>query len=187
MVQVESADMHLPPMVPSNEATKAQLKLAQRQGDAYGKALEAMGKESEAHIQRAGDFEIALVAEKAEGMYHLRDGQLHWMEPQDDNVHFEVAVRDAADGRFIPGLRVLLRVDTSTGQRVGIGEIPFVWHPWLFHYGQNWRVPGEGDYRVWVRVEPPTYMRHDRENGRRYASAAEAEFTLHITPGQKRG
>src|SRR3954453_18109652 len=143
------ATQQLPPMLPSNEATKTQLKLATRQGDAYAKALEAMDKESGAQRQRVGDYEIAVVAEQAEGMYHLRDGQLHWLEPQDANAHFEVAGRDAADGRFHPGLRVLLRVDTADGQHIGIGEIPFVWHPWLFHYGQNWRVPAEGDYHLW--------------------------------------
>jgi uncharacterized protein involved in high-affinity Fe2+ transport len=183
--QVTTDTQQLPPMVPSDEATKAQLRLAQRQGDAYAKAVEAMDKESGVQLQRAGDYEIGLVAEKAEGMYHPRDAQLHWIEPQDDNVHFEVVVRDAADGRFVPNLRVLIRVDTADGQHIGIGEVPFVWHPWLFHYGANWRVPGEGDYRVWVRVEPPTFMRHDRENGRRYIEPAEADFTIHITPGQK--
>jgi uncharacterized protein involved in high-affinity Fe2+ transport len=175
-----------PPMQPSNEATAEQLKLAKAQGDAYAKALQAMDKESGAQTQRAGDYEIAVVAERAEGMYHAGDGQLRWMEPEHDNVHFEVAVRDAADGRFIPGLHVRIHVDKVGGDHVGEGELPFIWHPWLFHYGQNWWVPGDGDYRVRVHVAPPTWHRHDKQNGNRYSQPADADFTVTVKTGQKR-
>ena len=37
-----------------------------------------------------------------------------------------------------------------------------------------------------VRIEAPTFMRHDHENGKRYAEAVEVEFTRKITPGQKK-
>jgi uncharacterized protein involved in high-affinity Fe2+ transport len=181
-----SSAKRVPPTKPSDEATAAQLKLAKAQGDAYAKALAAMDKESGAQTQRAGDYEIAVVAERAEGMYHASGGQLQWMEPEHDNVHFEVAVRDAADGRFIPGLTVRIHVDKTDGGHVGAGELPFIWHPWLYHYGQNWWVPGEGDYRVQVRVEPPTWHRHDKTNGLRYQEPVQVEFTVNVQPGQKR-
>jgi hypothetical protein len=61
-----------------------------------------------------------------------------------------------------------------------------LWHPWIYHYGRNWEVPGEGDYTVHVRIEAPTFMRHDHENGKRYAKPVEVAFTRHIAPGQKR-
>jgi uncharacterized protein involved in high-affinity Fe2+ transport len=174
-----------PPLVKSEEATPAQLKLGQRQGETYGKALQAMDKESGADIQRAGDYEIAFVAEKAEGMWYQRDGQMHWMEPGAHNIHFEVAVRDAADGRFLPGLTVTISVWSEGGERIGVGELPFVWHPWLFHYGQNWRIPGDGKYRIQVRVDPPTFHRHDKQNGNRYSQPAQVEFVRELSTGQK--
>ena len=180
-----TAAKRVPPIQPSDESTAAQLKLAKAQGHAYARALQAMHKESGAQIQRAGDYEIAVVAERAEGMYHASNGQLHWMEPEHENVHVEVAVRDAADGRFVPGLTVRIHVDQADGGHVGAGELPFIWHPWLYHYGQNWWVPGAGDYRVQVRVEPPIWRRHDKVNGLRYQEPVEVEFTVHVKPGQK--
>jgi len=73
------------------------------------------------------------------------------------------------------------------GNEVGTHVQPFLWHPWLYHYGRNWTVPEEGEYRVRVRVEPPTFMRHDHENGRRYLEPVEVEFEgVPVEPGRKR-
>lgn len=120
-------------------------------------------------------------------MYHLEGpGNLVWQEPSSENAHIEVAVRDAADGRFVPGLTISVTVTQSDGNTVGTHEQPFIWHPWLYHYGLNWEVPGEGDYKIHVRIDPPGFMRHDHENGKRYAEAVEVEFDRHIKPGQKR-
>lgn len=174
-----------PPMKSSEESTKAQLALAKKQGDAYGEALEAMDEESGATKQRAGDYEIAVVIEKAEGMWMPKDGDLVWQEPTVENAHVEVAVRDAADGRFIPGLSVTVTLHAPDGSEVGTHEQPFIWHPWIYHYGRNWTVPGEGDYKVHVHVAPPTYMRHDHENGRRYVKPVDADFTISVKPDQK--
>ena len=38
---------------------------------------------------------------------------------------------------------------------------------------------------VRVKIDPPTFMRHDHENGKRFAETAEVEFNRHIKPGQK--
>lgn len=174
-----------PPMKKSEESTKEQLAVAKKQGVAYGEALEAMDKESGAKVQRAGDYEIAVVIEEAEGMWVPKNGSLEWEEPTDENCHVEVAVRDAADGRFIPALSVTVTLTAPDGSEVGTHEQPFLWHPWIYHYGRNWTVPGEGDYKVHVRVEPPTFSRHDHENGRRYTEPVEADFTVSVEPDQK--
>jgi hypothetical protein len=53
--------------------------------------------------QRAGNYLVAFVQENAEGMYELEDGRLVWREaPEEANAHLEIAVVDAADGRFVP-------------------------------------------------------------------------------------
>lgn len=180
----QSAPM-MPPMKASEESTEEQLDLAHKQGAAYAAALQAMNEESGAQTKRADEYEIGVVVEDAEGMWHLEGGALRWMTPTEENAHVEVAVRDAADGRFIPGLTVRVTITTADGQPVASHEQPFLWHRWLYHYGLNWRVPGEGDYQINVRIEPPTFGRHDHENGKRFADPVEVKFTRHIKPGQK--
>ena len=175
-----------PPMKPSEESTMAQLALATVQGAAYAAALAAMDEESGAKTKRAGDYEVIVVIEEAEGMW-MPDaaGKLVWQEPTEENAHVEVAVRDAADGRFIPALDVTVTLTAPDGSTVGTHQQPFIWHPWLDHYGRNWTVPGPGDYGVHVRIAAPTFMRHDHENGNRYAEDIEVDFTVSVEPDQK--
>lgn len=172
-------------MQKSEESTEQQMELARKQGEAYADALEAMNKESGADIKRAGEYEVAIVVEKAEGLYELKGEELVWQKPKSENAHIEVAVRDAADGRFIPELTVMVTVTDANGKEVGRHQQPFLWHPWIYHYGRNWEVPGEGEYQIHVRIEPPTFMRHDPKNGKRFAEAVEVSFNRHIKPGQK--
>ena len=71
-------------------------------------------------------------------------------------------------------------------KQIGSHEQPFLWHPWLYHYGRNWHVPGDGNYKLAVQVEPPTFMRHDKKNGKRYAEPVEVIFPkVKIETGQK--
>jgi hypothetical protein len=178
----------LPPMKPSDEASRFQLGLARAQGTTFAAALKHMAA-FVAHDGREvqkGDYLVAYAVEEAEGMYHLRSGKLHWMRPKVDNAHVEVVVRDAADGRFIPGLKVFATLIDAKGRKVGTHEQPYIWHPWLYHYGRNWKVPGDGIYTLRVRFDPPTYHRHDRLNGRRFAKGAELEFkNVEIKTGRK--
>ncbi len=77
-------------------------------------------------------------------MYEWRDGELVWHEPQDENVHLEISVRDAGDGRFVPCVRVIATLIHADGTEVGTHEQPLLWHPMLYHYGRNWRVARGG-------------------------------------------
>lgn len=178
---------HQPPMKSSDEASSQQLELAKQQGQALQQALDHM-MQKVAHDggeKSAGEYLVAYAVEAAEGMYQLQDDELVWQEPGDKNVHVEVAVRDGADGRFIPGLTVYATLIDESGQEVGTHQQPFLWHPWLYHYGRNWQVPGDGTYRLKVNIEPPTFMRHDKKNGKRFAAPVEVEFTsVSIKTGQ---
>jgi len=173
----------------SDEANQEQLRLAREQGEALQRAIDNMTKK-EAHDggeQSAGDYLIGYAVEEAGGLYHLQDGELRWHEPQDENVHVEVAVRDGADGRFIPGLEVYATLIDGEGREVGTHRQPFLWHPWLYHYGRNWQVPEDGEYTLKVRVEIPDFPRHDKENGRRFAEPVEVEFEgVKVKTGQKK-
>ena len=180
-----------PPRRPSDEAEPEELQLASKQGHVYGVALEHMVKKvaHDGGEQKAGDYLVAYAVEEAEGMYVPEgpDGALEWHDPgPDENCHIEIAVRDRADGRFIPGLQVELTVVGPDGTEVGTATQPFIWHPWLWHYGRNWGVPGDGEYTFRVTIEPPSFHRHDRENGRRYERREQLELTgVKIATGRK--
>lgn len=172
----------------SEESTAAQLRLAAVQGEALGRALAAMDDESDSGVQtrRAGDYEIGIAVEEAEGMWRQQGDDLVWANPSEENCHVEVCVRDAQDGRFLPGLDVDVTLVDAERRELGTERQPFLWHPWLYHYGRNWTVPGPGRYGIRVRVEPPAFMRHDHENGRRYLEPVEVEFDpIEIEPAQK--
>ena len=168
-----------PPQKPSDEADKRQLEMARDEGDAYHQSLLYMANEvaDTGGQQRAGDYIVAFAQESAEGMYMLRgEGALEWMEPTDENCHLEISVSDAADHRFIPYLDVTATLVSDNGDETGPFQVPFVWHPGLYHYGRNIKVPGDGRYTLRVRIKPPTFMRHDKTNGKRYAETVETEF-----------
>jgi hypothetical protein len=178
---------HEPPATPSDESTSKQLELARRQGDALQQAIDEM-TQHEAHggEKRAGEYLVGFAVENAEGLWWPEDGKLKWREPQQENAHLEIAVRDGEDGRLVPQLKVYLTLIDSAGRVVGTHEQPFLWHPWLNHYGRNWIVPAEGDYSVRVRIEAPLFPRHDKKNGCRFAEPVEVEFSgVHIKPGRK--
>lgn len=167
-------------MRPSDEADARQLDLARQEGAAYQASLQYMTTQvaDSGASQRAGEYIVGYAQEKAEGMYMPRgEGQLEWMEPAEgENCHLEISVSDAADGRFVPYLTVHATLTKDSGERVGPFEVPFVWHPGLHHYGTNIQVPGDGSYDLYVRIEPPPFMRHDQENGHRYARTVEVDF-----------
>ena len=168
----------IPPMEKSDEAKYLELDMARAQGEKYVKALEHMANEvaDDGGETRAGDYIIAYAIEGPEGMYHLEDGKLAWQEPEGKNIHVEVSVRDGADHRFIPALTVYATLTGPDGKEVGRHQQPFLWHPWLYHYGRNWKVPTEGDYTLKVEIEAPEFMRHDKKNGKRFSERVEVEF-----------
>ncbi len=168
-----------PPTKVSEEAKAHQHRMAQDQGQAYVTALHHMANTvaDDGGEKPAGEYVVAYAVEKAEGMWKMSGGELHWQEPDDANVHIEISVRDGADDRFVPGLEVYVTVVAPDDTEVGTEQQPMLWHPWLYHYGRNWQVPGDGEYTLRVRIEAPDFPRHDPQNGRRYAEPVEVEFT----------
>lgn len=96
----------------------------------------------------------------------------------------EVVVADAGDRRFVPYCDVQARLDGDGTDRGPVG-LPFLWHPGLYHYGANVAVPERGQYDLHVTVEPPTFARHDRQNGDRYDDVAEVTLEgVTLPPGE---
>jgi uncharacterized protein involved in high-affinity Fe2+ transport len=105
---------------------------------------------------------------------------------RDENLHVEIVVRDGVDGRFVPGLAVTVTVVDPDGNELGTHPQEFMWHPWLYHYGRNWAVPGNGKYTLHVHIEPPQFMRHDQTNGLRYQEPVDVTFeNVEVEAGQK--
>lgn len=163
---------------PSDEADERHLELAREAGEVYTEAVDYMIEEV-AHTgdrERTGDYVVGFAQEEAEGMYHLTDGDLEWVEPDEDaNCHLEVIAASAADGRFVPGLDVTATLE-GEGETIGPIEIPFVWHPGLYHYGTNLSVPGDGTYDITVEIDPASFPRHDEKNGDRFGDSVVVEF-----------
>lgn len=178
-----------PPERPSDEADAAQLKMARKEGEDYRHSLDYMANDvaDSGAQKRAGDYVVAYAQERAEGMYRLRgEGELEWMEPTDENCHLEISVSDAGDGRFIPYLDIEATLTAADGKTIGPFNVPFLWHPGLYHYGRNIRVPGDGRYALDIHIAPPEFMRHDKVNGQRYARAVDVNFAnVPITTGRE--
>lgn len=164
--------------VPSDEADARQLKMASAEGKAYAKSLGYMVKDvaDNGAEKKVGDYIVAIAQERAEGMYHLMGNDLMWHEAGTSNCHLEVSVRDAADERFIPALDVTATLTPKGGEAMEPTKVPFIWHPGLYHYGVNLTLPGDGPYTVQVDIAVPTFMRHDKINGKRYAKPVTATF-----------
>jgi hypothetical protein len=168
-----------PPMDPgTSEATQPQLDRAIAQGAAYGDAVDYMATtvaHSGGHI-RAGNYVVSYAVEEAEGFYEWADGAAHWRNPTTENAHIEIAVADGADGRFVPELTITVSVIAPDGSEVGTHPHSFMWHPMVYHYARDWELPTDGLYTLAVHIDPPTFMRHDEINGKRYLEPVDIVF-----------
>jgi hypothetical protein len=163
----------------ADEATQRRLHLARAQGDAYGEALEHVLEHAAAAAgrQRAGDYWVDFAIGDAEGAYDPSTDGIRWRGPSDGDLHLGVIVRDAGDGRFVPGLRVVVTMIGADGRELGTQELPLSWDPVIYHYGADWHPADGPPHRLRVRVEPPVFSRRDAVDGRRFVEPVEVEFT----------
>ncbi len=124
----------------------------------------------------SGDYEISYRIEPAKPMYEFSAGKLEWKEPQDENIHLDLLVHDAADGRFVPGLHIVATLIDSRGGQAASNHLPFVWSPQENHYGSNMKVPQSGEYLLQVHVYPATFHRVDKEQGKRFVADVHLSF-----------
>lgn len=168
----------MPSMHALIEETGEQLKFDPPQASAYQKALEYMiQKDAHGAQKRIGRYIVGFAVERMEwAKEENSSGQISWEDRQGENVHVEVTIQDRTDGHFIPGLFVYATLIDETGKEVGTHKQPFLSHPWQFHYGRNWKIPGDGRYNLRIRVEAPQFMRYDQLNGKRFSKPIEVEF-----------
>ncbi len=144
--------------------------MAHQQGDAFNDALELLKSLDPSVETMVGDYIITLAFEKAAGWYiYEPNGELRWVVPEEkDNLHLEVIVQDANDLRFLPYLEVSVKLFDKNKELVGEKEQEFIWHPMIWHYAENWQIPGPGEYFAEITVKEPTFRRHDQLRGQRY-------------------
>ena len=172
---------------PSNESSRTEIAIAKAEGVAYGSALKYLttAEASDSGEREVGDYIVAYSIEDAEGLYEMRDGVLQWTEPLQENCHIEIAVRNASDGRFLPSLSITATVLDDKGAELQSFKVPFLWHPWVYHYGANRAIPQSGKYKLRIHIDVPTFSRHDRINGRRFEQPVDVEFDINIKTGRK--
>ena len=176
---------------PLSELMEAEQGLAKLPGDAYTHTLKDMYKQAtDGKDQVVGDYFVACAIEYAEGWWLYKGDQFRYASENDmsgkTNGHLEVAVCDAKTIRFLPDLDVTATVLDDRGNKVGTMNEPFMWHPWLYHYGENWRVPKTGHYKVHVHFEPPSYRRYGKTYGKQFTKPEDLDFDdMVIKTGQK--
>jgi hypothetical protein len=171
----------------SNESSDLEIAVAKAEGIAYAAALKYLTttEASDSGERKIADYLVGYAIEEAEGLYHMLGGKLEWVEPTEQNCHIEVAVRNASDGRFLPGLSIAAVLLDSEAREVDRFDLPFLWHPWIYHYGANRSVARPGRYTLRIHIAPPDFPRHDRVNGKRFEQPVQIEFEINIKTGRK--
>ena len=167
---------------PLSDAATAATDLVQAQGDAYHEALTALYEDANSGAsQLAGDYRVGYAADYALATWERDESgkfayDIDTEESTQLNAHVEATVQETRTGRFVPGLRLTATLATRQGGALGTHELPFEWHPWVFHYGENWRVPRAGFYRLHLHGEAPAFRRYGREAGRVFAHGFDVNF-----------
>lgn len=173
-----------------SETMEAQKHLAKGAGKAYANTLKNMYKQAnDGRDIVIGDYHLAFAVEYAEGFWDYEHGDFRYKVENDmsgkTNAHVEVAALDAKTGRFLDRLDVTATL-LRNGKQIGTMMEHFMWHPWLYHYGDNWRVPSAGVYDLKVHIEPPAYRRYGKTDGRQFTRPLDYTFTnIKIKTGQK--
>ncbi len=142
--------------------------------DPYGCRVAALEDEGGA-VARGGDYLVAVSRARPTGRYESSGAGLTWREPAPEStVRLEVAVADAEDGRFVPGLTVYVAVERD-GRTYAARQCVFHWYPDMHRYAAEVRLP-LGVYDVTVRIAAPGFARHDQVAGRRYADPVVVRF-----------
>lgn len=179
------------PSLVQAETTPEANELARQLGASIQQALATMlGKVAmDGAETRKGEYLVDYAVEYAEGLWQMKDGKLRYdtkvEQSAEQNAHVEVALRDPQTGRMLMGVPVHATLYRD-GRTTGSHEVGFIWHPWLYHYGRNWRVPETGNYRLRVQADIPPWRRYGREAGRRFTQPVEVEFDdVNVQTGQK--
>lgn len=144
--------------------------LSKKLGDITNVCLNAFTEELVHTVKKTHDYIVTVAFEVAEGKFvQQSDGDVDWETPEGfGNYHVEIIVQDRDDKRFVPYLDVHVRVYDADNNLVTESDAPFMWHPYLYHYGFDTPIPEEGRYTVEVQIKAPKFDRHHKSHGKRY-------------------
>ncbi len=162
--------------------------LSQKQGEAYKETLDFFMELHTSVQQETDDYIITGAFEEAEGMYTPDvEGELVWLTPDlNQNQHIEVMVQDKENLKFVPYLEIYCKLVDGQDGLVGEKKQRFIWHPFLYHYGENWQIPKEGQYHLEVTIREPLFRRHKKKEGNRYTKDVTVKLPpVELVPGKK--
>ena len=157
--------------------------LARLQGDAYAQAAAYLLSEASAigAEGRVGGYWISYVAGVETGT-DPPNGTRDQGDIDAGMVLLGVIVRDAADGRFVPGLQVVVTVVEPGGSEIGCHEHPLLWHPLVHQYALAWALPRAVPLRLRVSIAWTPVVQKSRSYCNRLATSVEIEFSDVIIP-----
>jgi|WetSurMetagenome_2_1015567.scaffolds.fasta_scaffold777049_1 hypothetical protein len=104
-----------------------------------------------------GNFLICYEVGNAEGTYQLEHNQLVWREPENQNIHIDVTVQNRGE-KFIDYLNIYAVLIGPDEKVISGKPLPYAWHPWKNHYGENFSITTPGIYELQLHFENPEYQ-----------------------------
>lgn len=164
--------------------------LARREGDAVDRSLvEVLHEGANGSQLRTGDYRVAVLIHPARGYWNSQGGKLSYISPDGSlgpAAHIDVSIRDATTGRLVPGLNVRVTILNSRKKEIDTYALPFMWHPWINHYGLNVPTPAPGRYTIRVRAEAPAFRRYGSTALKRFNRPVDVEVRdVRFAPAEK--
>lgn len=149
---------------------KKQEEVSKKLGDLLLAAQMAHIEDLPHSMKRIDDFIITVAVENSIGNYVKEGSELDWQDPEKYGMqHFEVIIIDRDDKKFVPYLDVKVRIFDNNHALVTETEAPFMWHPFVSHYGFDVSIPDDGEYYAEVTIKSPEFARMHKSHGKKYS------------------
>lgn len=153
------------------------MSLSRLQGDAYTRTLGALSAGQRTVTTVGGGLLVtALLGPPGELRAVTRDATVVRAPSPGADVHLGLAVQDTIDGRFVPGLDVVVTLE-RVGAEVLTTQAPLLWHPALHHYGADVALGETAHYDVRLRILGPTWSRLPAGHEPRFPGRADLLLT----------
>lgn len=153
------------------------MSLSRLQGDAYSRALEAVADGQRTATTVGGGLLVtAILGPPGELRAVTSEATVVHPPRARADVHLGLAVQDTIDGRFVPGLDVVVTLE-RVGAEVLTTQAPLLWHPALHHYGADLALGETAHYDVRLRILGPAWSRLPAGHEPRFPGRADLLMT----------
>jgi len=174
-------------MAEKKSKLKKQDELVRKQGDAFIASYNLYMEELIHVVKKTDDYIVTVAFGATEGMYEMQtDKSLEWVTPEGYGfVHMSVVIQDRDDKRFVPNLEVFVRLYDNDNKLITESEAPFLWNPYVFHYGMDLTIPEEGNYTAEVTIKRPDFNRQNKDHGNKYTNDVTIRLqSVKLTPSE---